>query len=67
MFVHDPNDSWSENEPLTNSHHEHFFVETGTKAQIKIGMITYNTLNVSTDPCGSESVTLCKESCRYTA
>ena len=66
VFVHDPRESWSENEPLTNSHHEHFFVETGTKSQIKLGQTTYTTLNISSDPCGDESVTLCKENCRYT-
>jgi len=65
VYIHDPKAAWSENEPLTNSHHEHFFVETGTKAKIKIGVILYNTLNSSSDPCGSDSITLCKESCRW--
>ena len=53
VFIHDPKTAWSENEPLTNSHHEHFFMESGTKVQIKIGMSTYSTLNTSGDPCGS--------------
>merc|ERR1712013_96364 len=65
VFIHDPKTAWSENEPLTNSHHEHFFLESGTKVQIKIGMSTYSTLNTSGDPCGSDSITLCKESCRW--
>jgi len=65
IFVHDPDEDWSENEPLTDSYHEHFFVEKGFKAQIKLGQSIYHTLNTESDPCRPGSVTHCKEKCRW--
>jgi len=65
IFVHDPSDNWSENEPLTDSQQQHFYVEKGYRAQIKLGQSQYCTLDSPEDPCGSGSQTQCKEKCRW--
>lgn len=68
VFVHDAGEYWSENEPLSDSQHEHFFVDVGYNVEIKLSQFAYFTMDRHTDRCNNDplySRTRCKERCRW--
>lgn len=68
IYVHNAGEYWSENEPLSDSQHEHFFVDMGYRVEIKLSQFAYFTMNRRGDPCNSDSSysrTRCKERCRW--
>jgi len=50
MYVHDPDEFWTEN-PLLASRGEHIFINSGLEAYVTISSTNYHHLDKPEDPC----------------